>query len=163
MIEGVGLLHLWHLFWTLAFMSKIRGQDCPSYWSPTVSIRRDGLIDNPLMCRAGVLIPPVWYRGRQELKVCVVKKDWIQWIDQGDRWILMWASSSPPPFTRILAHTVVLEHSQILPNFCESFFSLFQKRDPSFNFLWNRDLIGTLDSQNRNSKRPFMKFYEKQK
>ena len=135
---------------SLAFILDIgtyvqnQSPDCPSYWSPTVSIRRDGLIDNPLMCRAGVLIPPIWYCGRQELKVCVVKKDWIQWIDQGDRWILMWASSSPPPFTHILAHTVVLEHSQDLPNFYKSFFftglALFQKGTCE---LRNKDPIQT--------------------
>ena len=31
-------------------------------------------------------------------------------------------------FTRILAHTVVLEHSQILPNFNESFFLHYSKK-----------------------------------
>ena len=81
---------------------KNEDQNCPSFCSPTVSIRIDLLIDNRLMCAAVVLIPAIWYCGRGFMKALALLvwdekqwgTDWIQWIDQ--RILDRRASSLPP-------------------------------------------------------------------
>ena len=81
---------------------KNEDQNCPSFCSPTVSIRIDLLIDNRLMCAAVVLIPAIWYCGRGFMKALALLvwdekqwgTDWIQWIDQ--RILDRGASSLPP-------------------------------------------------------------------
>ena len=81
---------------------KNEDQNCPSFCSPTVSIRIDLLIDNRLMCAAVVLIPAIWYCGWGFMKALALLvrdekqwgTDWIQWIDQ--RILDRRASSLPP-------------------------------------------------------------------
>ena len=120
---------------------KNEDQNCPSFCSPTVSIRIDLLIDNRLMCAAVVLIPAIWYCGRGFMKALALLvwdekqwgTDWIQWIDQ--RILDRGASSLPPRehhhhkmfgSSKKMFWTLFLRTTWTLDRFTKTFFWNFQ-------------------------------------